>query len=73
MKRGAREIWEFTNPEPAMPHPIHVHGFQYRVLEREGSPQHVRRLAVDERGAPGDRARLERQRAAVARRDASAC
>ncbi|HYH43151.1 MAG TPA: multicopper oxidase domain-containing protein, partial [Burkholderiales bacterium] len=24
--RGAREIWEFRNSGPAMPHPIHIHG-----------------------------------------------
>jgi suppressor of ftsI/bilirubin oxidase len=52
VKRGSREIWEFRNPHPAMPHPVHVHGFQYRVLERRGSPDAVRRLAVDERGLP---------------------
>jgi FtsP/CotA-like multicopper oxidase with cupredoxin domain len=50
--RGAREIWEFHNPMPAMPHPVHVHGFQYRMLERIKSPAHVRQLAVDERGLP---------------------
>jgi blue copper oxidase len=52
VKRGAKEIWEFRNPHPAMPHPIHVHGFQYRVLDRKGSPEHVRRLATDARGLP---------------------
>ena len=50
--RGAREIWEFRNAGPAMPHPIHVHGFQYRVLDRSGSPPHVKALAIDERGLP---------------------
>lgn len=50
--RGTKEIWEFRNPQPGMPHPIHVHGFQYRVLERHNSPQHVQRLAVDTRGLP---------------------
>jgi blue copper oxidase len=50
--RGAREIWEFRNSGPAMPHPIHIHGFQYRVLDRRGSPRHVNALAVDERGVP---------------------
>jgi suppressor of ftsI/bilirubin oxidase len=52
VRRGDREIWEFHNPNPAMPHPVHVHGFQHRVLERSGSPSHVQRLAVDERGIP---------------------
>lgn len=50
VKRGTTEVWEFRSAPPAMPHPIHVHGFQYRVLERRGSPEHVTRLAVDERG-----------------------
>jgi suppressor of ftsI/bilirubin oxidase len=52
VKRGAREIWQFRNAAPAMPHPIHVHGFQYRVLDRRGSPEHMRRLAMDDRGLP---------------------
>ena len=52
VKRGAREIWAFRNAGPAMPHPIHIHGFQYRVLERSGSPQHLQRLAANERGVP---------------------
>jgi suppressor of ftsI/bilirubin oxidase len=33
-----------------MPHPVHVHGFQFRVLDRAGSPAHVQRLATDARG-----------------------
>ena len=52
VKRGAREVWEFRNDPPAMPHPIHIHGFQYRVLERKGSPAHVRALAVTDTGLP---------------------
>ena len=50
VRAGEREVWEFHNPQPAMPHPIHVHGFQYRMLERTGSPDQVRRLATDARG-----------------------
>jgi blue copper oxidase len=50
VKRGSREIWELNNPPPAMPHPVHVHGLQYRVLGRDASPPHVRTLAVDGRG-----------------------
>jgi suppressor of ftsI/bilirubin oxidase len=52
VKRGAREVWEFRNDPPAMPHPIHIHGFQYRVLERKGSPAHLRALAVTATGLP---------------------
>lgn len=37
---GDTEVWEFTNRTPmmAMPHPMHVHGVQFRVLERLGTP-----------------------------------
>ena len=52
VKRGAREVWEFRNDPPAMPHPIHIHGFQYRVLERKGSPAHLGALAVTDTGLP---------------------
>lgn len=48
--RGAREVWEFRNTGAAMPHPVHIHGFQYRVLDRKNSPQQVQRLAIDGRG-----------------------
>lgn len=47
VNRGAREIWTFTSTGPAMPHPIHIHGFQYRVLERRGSPAHLQKLAMN--------------------------
>jgi suppressor of ftsI/bilirubin oxidase len=52
VKRGTREVWEFRNEPPAMPHPIHIHGFQYRVLERKGSPPQLRALAVTGSGLP---------------------
>jgi suppressor of ftsI/bilirubin oxidase len=52
VKRGAREIWEFHNDKPTMPHPVHIHGFQYRVLERTGSPAQTRHLALTEHGLP---------------------
>jgi FtsP/CotA-like multicopper oxidase with cupredoxin domain len=37
---GDTEVWEFTNRTPmmALPHPMHVHGVQFRVLERLGTP-----------------------------------
>ncbi len=50
VRRGTREIWEIANPADGMPHPMHIHGFQFRVLERRGSPEPVQRLAVEERG-----------------------
>ena len=35
---GAHEVWEFVNRGgmPALPHPMHVHGLQFRVLGRMG-------------------------------------
>ena len=53
--RGSTEIWEIRNPPGGMPHPMHFHGFAFRVLDRKGSPEQVRRIAVDERGlAPAE-------------------
>lgn len=49
-RRGAKEVWEVTNVEASMPHPMHLHGVPFRVLERRGSPEQVRRVAVDDRG-----------------------
>jgi blue copper oxidase len=50
VQRGAREVWEIYNHEKSMPHPIHLHGFQFSVLERVGSPEQVAHLAVEEKG-----------------------
>jgi len=50
VRRGAAEVWEFRNEQKSMPHPMHLHGFHYRVLSRTGSPEQVARLAVDGRG-----------------------
>ena len=38
VKRGAVEIWSISNPAIGMPHPMHIHGFSFQVLERIGSP-----------------------------------
>ncbi len=38
VKYGTTEVWELRNTH-IMPHPIHVHGAQFRVLERiNGKP-----------------------------------
>jgi blue copper oxidase len=72
VERGSTEIWELRNPPFGMPHPMHFHGFPFRLLERKSSPEQVRRLAVDQRGLsaaetgwkdtvlvwPGERVRL---------------
>ncbi|GMV27893.1 MAG: periplasmic cell division protein (SufI) [Rhodanobacteraceae bacterium] len=50
VRRGSREIWELTNAIRSMPHPFHVHAFQFRVLRRRNSPPQIRRLALDRSG-----------------------
>jgi blue copper oxidase len=50
VQQGATEVWEIRNEERSMPHPMHLHGFRFRVLERRNSPGQVAETAVDERG-----------------------
>jgi blue copper oxidase len=50
VQRGATEIWEIRNEERSMPHPMHLHGFRFRVLERRNSPDQVIETVVDEQG-----------------------
>ena len=50
IQKGAKEVWEIRNDEKSMPHPAHLHGFQFRILERVGTPEQVAHLVVDERG-----------------------
>jgi blue copper oxidase len=45
VKRGAVEIWSISNPALGMPHPMHLHGFSFQVLERIGSPSQVAAIA----------------------------
>ena len=66
--RGSTEVWEITNPSRtvgrgmgpggmmSMPHPMHIHGFQFQVLQRVNSPAQIRRLVIDNNGLiPTDR------------------
>ena len=48
--RGARETWLLRNYHASAPHAMHLHGFQFRVLERETSPNFLAALTVDGRG-----------------------
>jgi len=43
---GDTEVWEFSNRTPmmAIPHPMHVHAVQFRVLERLGTPSGIEGL-----------------------------
>jgi suppressor of ftsI/bilirubin oxidase len=48
--RNAVETWLIRNYHTSMPHAMHLHGFQFRVLERETSPDAIASLVVDKRG-----------------------
>jgi blue copper oxidase len=50
MARGAREVWEIKNSPISMPHPMHVHGFGFRVLRRQGTFGAARKLATEPGG-----------------------
>ncbi|MBT1074254.1 multicopper oxidase family protein [Geobacter grbiciae] len=54
VERGSVEVWEIMNEMMGMPHPMHIHGFQFQVLGREGSPQQTAGLAVDGGRLPSD-------------------
>ncbi len=45
--RGAREVWEIKNSPISMPHPMHLHGFGFRVLRRQGTYGPARALATE--------------------------
>jgi blue copper oxidase len=34
VKKDSVEIWEITNDMMSMPHPMHIHGFEFQVLSR---------------------------------------
>ena len=60
VNKDTTEIWQITNTQfgsspmmgnmMSMPHPMHLHGFQFQVLGRINSPYQIRRLALDSSG-----------------------
>ncbi len=48
--RGARETWLLRNYHASAPHAMHLHGFQFHVVERETSPDFLAPLAMDGHG-----------------------
>lgn len=50
VNKGTREIWEIVNPDLSMPHPMHIHGFQFLVLQRKGSPNQAIKSVIDSQG-----------------------
>ena len=51
VSRGSREVWEIKNSPISAAHPMHLHGFGFRVLRRQGTFGPARALA----GATGGR------------------
>src|SRR5262249_48068730 len=50
VRRNSTEVWEVRNTARSMPHPMHIHGFQFQLLSRHNSPEQQRRLATGDRG-----------------------
>jgi FtsP/CotA-like multicopper oxidase with cupredoxin domain len=50
VKRGASEVWEIRNSPISMPHPMHLHGFGFRVLRRQGTFGAARKFATEPGG-----------------------
>lgn len=50
VNRRGPEIWHISNAKASMPHPMHLHGYFYRVQQRSGSPEQVKKRAVDAQG-----------------------
>jgi FtsP/CotA-like multicopper oxidase with cupredoxin domain len=48
--RDTTEVWLLRNYYTSMPHAMHLHGFQFQVIERETSPDFVSALKIDDRG-----------------------
>lgn len=65
VKLNTSEVWELANVGPmAMPHPVHVHNLQFRILERLGSFSELKDGFVDSGWKdtmllmPGEQARI---------------
>ncbi len=66
---GEASVWTFTNDGPgmAMPHPMHIHGVRFRVIERSGGavPADLREGVIDAGYKdvfgifPGERVRIQ--------------
>lgn len=53
--RNTVEVWEITNEMDSMPHPMHLHGFQFQVLKRMSSPLQVLDVADADGKLPTDK------------------
>jgi FtsP/CotA-like multicopper oxidase with cupredoxin domain len=62
-KLGATEVWTVRN-DADMDHPFHLHGFQFQVIDRNGTPEPVvawtDTLNLPTKTGPGGEARFAR-------------
>jgi suppressor of ftsI/bilirubin oxidase len=50
VRRDTVEAWLIRNYFNSMPHAMHLHGFQFQVLERQTSPDQLAALKIDSKG-----------------------
>jgi suppressor of ftsI/bilirubin oxidase len=50
VRRDTVETWLIRNYFNSMPHAMHLHGFQFQVIERETSPEQLASLKIDAKG-----------------------
>ena len=50
VKRNSVETWLIRNYFNSMPHAMHLHGFQFQVIERQTSPDQVAMRKIDSNG-----------------------
>jgi suppressor of ftsI/bilirubin oxidase len=50
VRRDTVEAWLIRNYFNSMPHAMHLHGFQFQVIERQTSPDQLAALKIDSKG-----------------------
>jgi len=54
VKLGDLEVWQFenltTNGEMSLPHPMHIHGLQFQILQRQSDPKFQKINALINKG-----------------------
>ena len=50
VRRDTTETWLIRNYFNSMPHAMHLHGFQFQVVERQTSPDQIQPLKIDAKG-----------------------
>ncbi|MBI4468516.1 MAG: multicopper oxidase family protein [Acidobacteria bacterium] len=50
VQKGTPQLWQMVNENFSMPHPMHLHGFQFQVLQRSGTPAQAAVSVIDGQG-----------------------